>query len=138
MVQHTSIYIMPKFLIKMRRYSTKERENVSACSEINLRRHYVEEKHNWFWVIRDMDNTFFKEAFREIMVNPEASTEQEIKCEKYFLMLHHNNRFIQDSALCYFFEIFNDVRICMEEKYSYTIKDFKEDLVNKGLFSGCI
>ena len=38
----------------------------------------MEEGHNWFWTIRNMEDTFFKDAFGEFMVNPQASTEQEI------------------------------------------------------------
>lgn len=133
LVQITEMHVIPKVLIKMRRYEINGRQNTSFISEKNLKRHMAEEGHNWFWVIRDMENHFFKETFADIMVNPHAFTEQEIKCEKYFLMLNHHNSFIQNGALCYFSEIYNDAKQCMEDTYHYTLKDFKEDMLYKGL-----
>lgn len=133
LIQSTSIYIIPKCLTVMRRYNRNGVQNTSAGTKENLHRTLVEEGHNWFWVIRNMEASFFKEAFGEFMVNAYAATEQEIKCEKYFLMLGHRNPCVRNNALCYFFEIYNDVKSCMREKYAYTILDFKEDLLRKGL-----
>lgn len=133
LIQSSSIYIIPKFLTVMRRYDRSGVQNTSAYTNDNMRRHLVEEGHNWFWIIRNMEAAFFKEAFGEFMINPHAFTEQEIKCEKYFLMLSHRNPYTRNNALCYFFEIYNDVKSCMRDKYAYTIKEFKEDVLRKGL-----
>lgn len=133
LVQSTAIHIVPKVLTVMRRYNKNGIKNTSAVTKDTIKRTCVEEGHNWFWVIRNMEAAFFKEAFGEFMVNPQASTEQEIKCEKYFLMLSHRNPCTRNNALCYFFEIYNDVKSCMKEKYAYTLKEFKEDVLRKGL-----
>ena len=106
--------------------------NVSAYTPDNVRRHHLEEGHNWFWSIRNMENAFFKDAFGEFMVNPLASTEQEIKCEKYFLLLSHPNPYTRNGAISYLFEIFNEVEVCMQEKYGYTKKMIKDDILRKG------
>lgn len=132
MVQFSSIHIIPKFLTEMRRYDRNGIRNTSACTTNNLRRHFVEEGHNWFWTIRGMEDAFFKEAFGEFMVNPQASTEQEIKCEKYFLLLSHRNPYTRNDAICYLFEIFNEVETCMRDKYGYTKKIIKDDVLRKG------
>lgn len=132
MVQFSSIHIIPKFLTVMRRYDRNGIRNTSACTTDNLRRHFVEEGHNWFWTIRGMEDSFFKEAFGEFMVNPQASTEQEIKCEKYFLLLGHRNPYTRNDAICYLFEIFNEVETCMQEKYAYTKKIIKDDVLRRG------
>lgn len=132
-IQYTSIHVIPKVLIRMRRYQTKERKNTSIESQENLARHVLEEGYNWFWVIRDMEKDFFKKSFHELMIYPESDTETEIKCEKYFLMLNHNNIFVQNSAMCYFFEIFNEVKECMEKKYNYTRLQFASDMISRGV-----
>lgn len=131
-IQHTSIYVIPRVLVKMRRYSAAGRENTSLCTQENYRRHKAEEGCNWLWVIRDMEAGFFKQAFREWMINPLADTEQEIKCEKYFVMLGHSNEFVQYSAMCYFCEIFDEVKECMESRYHYSYREFRKDITNKG------
>ena len=134
-VQHTSIYVVPRVLVKMRRYNAVGRENTSMCTRENYLRHKAEEGCNWLWVIRDMEAGFFRQAFREMMVYPLADTEEEIKCEKYFLMLNHPNYFVQYSAMCYFCEIFDDVKDCMESRYHYSYKQFREDITGKGIMT---
>ncbi|MCM1494136.1 MAG: glycosyltransferase [Muribaculaceae bacterium] len=134
MVQYSSIHIIPKFLTTLRRHDRNGVRNVSACTMDNMRRHLVEEGHNWFWTIRGMEDSFFKEAFGELMVNPQASTEQEIKCEKYFLLLSHRNPYTRNDAICYLFEIFNEVETCMQDKYAYTKKIIKDDVLTKADF----
>ncbi len=132
-IQHTSIYIVPKALVKMRRYQGSHSENTSVASENNIMRHMAEAGCNWLWVIRDMEKDFFKQAFGELMIHPDADTEEEIKCEKYFLMLNHINQFVQYSAMCYLCEIFDSVKECMENKYHYSYKEFREDIIKKGI-----
>lgn len=132
-VQCTSIYIIPKVLVRMRRYAGNGRENTSNCSRENKIRHEAEEGCNWLWVIRDMRADFFKQAFGSMMINPLADTAEEIKCEKYFLMLRHRNLFVQYSAMCYLCEIFDEVRECLEEKYHYLYREFREDIMKKGI-----
>lgn len=133
LVSHSQIHIIPKVLVKMHRYQRVGKENSSAVSLPNTLRRVVEEGGNWLLVMRDMEDEFFKTAFRDLMINPEADGRVEIQCEKYFLMLNHVNPLVQHSALCYFFEIYNDVKECMKEKYHYTRREFEEDMIKKGL-----
>lgn len=133
LIQITSIYVLPRVTTKMRRYQNGEKANASATTPKNILRHSVEEGCNWLWVIRDMDNTYFKNAFYECMLDKEATTEQEIKCEKYFLLLKHKNVFVQSSALQYIAEVYNEIEETLEIKYHYTIKNLKEDMVKVGV-----
>ena len=48
-------------------------------------------------------------------------------------MLFRSNPFVQNSAMCYFYEIFNDIKGCLEKEYHYTKKDFAEDMLKKGI-----
>jgi hypothetical protein len=88
---------------------------------------------NWMWIIRQMDNDFFKKAFNDLMINPNAETEEEIMCEKYFLMLNSENFAIQYEAFCYFNEIYNQTAECFKKKYFYDWKNVARDILNKGI-----
>lgn len=132
-VQETSIHIIPKVLVRMRRHSNGQSENMSAVTSANRFRYLIEEGGGWLGVIRDMDTDFFKVAFASVMRNPKAETKEEIQCEKYFLMLNHKNPFVQNSAMSYFQEIYDDVQECMEREYHYTRLDFANDMLVKGL-----
>lgn len=132
-IQYSSIYVLPKVLVKMRRYKLANKENTSISSEANHIRFDIEMGCNWLWVLRDMDDDFFKRAFKNRMIDPSAGTKEEIKCEKYFLMLRDNTLAIQHSALCYFSEIYHEVHECMERKYHYTYKNFTDDSMRYGL-----
>lgn len=128
-VQLCSIYIVPKILTKMRRYKTQYAENVSCNSKESIIRHNMEQGANWMWVIRNMDAEFFKKAFAELMTQPSACTEEEIKCEKFFLLLKHRNVYVRNSAFLYLAEIFNSVNGCLQDRYGYTVKDIKNDML---------
>lgn len=135
LIQDCEFHIIPKVLIEMRKYEKKEVVNSSAVTSQNIIRHLAEEGCNWICVIRDMDSSFFKEAFADMMIHPEADTQEEILCEKYFIMLKHKNLFVQNSALCYLCEIYSEVSEVLEKKYNYTIKQIKVDMVQRGLAS---
>lgn len=133
MVQKTTIYVMPKVLVHMRKHCSELTENVSAPTQVNSLRHILEEGCNWMWVIRDMEKEFFKKAFKDCMIYPEAETEEEIKCEKYFLLLGSKNFAVQYEALCYFNEIYIDTWECFTKNYHYDYRNAAEDILSKGI-----
>ena len=132
-IQETQIHIIPKVFVEMRRYRNKFSENASASTKENNIRHVLEAGCNWLWIIRQMDNDFFKKAFNDMMVNPNAETEEEIMCEKYFLMLNSENFAVQYEAFCYFNEIYNQTSKCFKEKYHYDRQNVSKDILNKGI-----
>ena len=133
LIQKHSIYIVPKVLVKMKRYQKNSIENVSASTRTNSIRHMVEEGSIWIWILRDMDMEFFKKAFRTLMINPNIDKEDELKCEKYFLLLNHYNIFVQNSAYTYINEVYNEIEYSLKEKYNYSRINISEDMLNKGL-----
>lgn len=133
LIQKTEFYVVPKKLTKMRRHDAQGVANVSAPSLENQIRQTIEEGSVWPLVIKGMENGFFKEAFQELFVDPEAETDEEIMCEKFFLLLKHSNRFVQNGALYYLADVFNDIRECMKDKYHYTKKEIRNTIVEKGL-----
>lgn len=131
-VQETSIYVMPKVLVKMRRHSAEFGENVSLTTTENIMRHIMEEGCNWMWIIRQMDKAFFKKSFSDMMINPDAETDEEIKCEKFFLLNSSKNISVQYEAICYLNEIYVDVEACLRDEYHYDYRNVAKDIVNRG------
>jgi hypothetical protein len=71
------------------------------------------------------------------MKNPNASTHEEILCEKYFAMCKSPVYGIQDAAVGFYYDVFSDMSLyrVLNEKYGYTNKDFYEINVKTGLMS---
>jgi hypothetical protein len=69
------------------------------------------------------------------MRNPNASTHEEIMCEKFFVLLSSPGMGIQDAAISFYFDVFYDksMYFVMAEKYGYTDKDFYATNVSKGI-----
>lgn len=133
LIQKCSIYVVPKTMTKMRRYNKSGVTNVSVKSVDNQKRENVELGINWLWVIRDMETEFFRKTFSKHFRKLDASAEQEIQCEKYFLMLSHRDKHVQYSALSYLAEIYEEVKDCLKTQYHYDIKDIKDELLKRDL-----
>lgn len=136
LVQKYEIKIVPRKLITMRRHMSEGLQNTSAAVPENYYRHFTELGIYWLAVLRNMDEEVFKNAFGTLMRNPAAHGE-EIKCEKYFLMLGSSKPFIRHSALIYYGEILPSVKDIFEEKYLYFTPDAWKDETEKSL-TNCI
>lgn len=135
LVMDTSIYVLPSEQVKMRRHSSEFVTNTSARSAENDLRTIMELGTHWVHIIRDMDEKLFKKAFRDIMIDPEADTEEEIKCEKYFLLNSHGSWFVKYSSHIYLTENYTQISDVMQNKYHYGVKEIKEDLTKNSPFS---
>ena len=133
LVQKTDIYVCPKVLTFMRWYRNDVRENTSAGTRINLIRTGIESGIGWFWNIRNMQDDLFIESFRDLFINKDASTKDEIKIEKYFLLKNGKDVFTQNAALFYFNEIYGDVYDTLEKEYGYYMKSYWEDETGIGI-----
>lgn len=122
-VQMGSIHIMPKVLVHMGRHE----HCISFPTHKNKFRTEIESNCGWYEVIRNMDIQLFKAVFSPYMRNPEADTREAIQCEKYFLMLGSPHPMMRYNAVCYYFEIYNDVRECFDVEYHYTLNDLAQD-----------
>ena len=133
MVQHHSIHIVTKELTFMRRYQNEKVENTSADSKINTFNLHVELGINWPLCLRDMEDEFFINTFKSFFIKKDASTKEELMCEKYFLMLNSKSHFIQNGALVFFNDFYLEIKECLEQKYDYPIRNYVEDARTKGL-----
>ncbi len=133
MVQHHPIHIITKELTFMRRYQMENLENTSIDSSANSINMHIEMGINWPFCLRDMEDEFFVKAFKQYFVNEDASAEEELLCEKYFLLLNHTSPFVQHGGMHFFNEFFIKIRDCLMDKYNYDIKKYRADARSKGM-----
>ena len=132
-VQHNPIHIITKELTYMRRYQLEGLENTSIESNANSLNVHIEMGVNWPFCLRDMDDEFFINTFRDKFIHKNATTREELLCEKYFLLLNHISPFVQNGALYFFNDFYDEMKECLKEKYNYAIKEYRADARTKGL-----
>lgn len=121
LVQKHEIHIMKRQLVKFRIHENEENKNTSACTTENITRHQNEEMYLWYKVIKEMESSYFKKVFQDILIDVNADTEKEIMCEKLFVLLKNPKSFIRVSAIFYMYDICQDsdiIRI-LKEKYNF-------------------
>ncbi len=134
LVQKEEIYVLQEVLVKMRRYSSDARENVSIASYENKCRDNNENFHIWYNTFKNMDGSYFKRAFSEFLINKNAATETEIRCEKFMLLKRVNGENVKLITMLLFYDWWDsNLKECLEKQYSYTIKDFYKLSAEAGL-----
>ncbi len=126
LVQTNTIHVIEEPLMSFRWHGKNGTTNVSSASPDNFARHYNEECYMWYETIRDMDKNFFIKAFDSMLINGDASSEEEIKCEKFFVLVRAKEDFTKQAAVFYFYDIYKDIRVqeTFESIYDFTKKDF--------------
>lgn len=133
MVQHYPIHIITKELTFMRRYQMEHLENTSIESPANSISVHIEMGINWPFCLRDMSDEFFINTFGSYFVNKDASSDVELLCEKYFLLLNHTSPFVQHGALSFYNDFYTKMKDCLEDKYNYDMKKYMDDARSRGL-----
>lgn len=135
LIQKEKIYVFPERIVKMRRHSSQSTQNVSAQTIDSIFRHLNESMYLWYTEIRDMEPEYFKNTFRADFVNKDAQSEEEITCEKYFLLKGKNMEIFDMAAMLLLFDIYKspEIRKCFREKYDFKKKDVYNMYVNVGI-----
>lgn len=135
LIQKHDIHIIEEPLTNFLEHSSKLSANVSASVIENEIRTEMEMAHIFNREMKNMDDNFFRRAFRSVMKNPNAPTHEEIMCEKFFALLSSPCIGIQDAAISFYSDVFYDQSMyhVMVEKYGYTNKDFYKTNVSKGV-----
>ena len=128
LVQHHEIYILPDVMVKMRRYEAGERINTSATSTINMIRTLMEGMYLWYNAIKEMDMDYFKCAFQQRFVNPDAKSHEELLCEKFFLLKSSNRIYVKLASILFFYDLYKDDKFaeCCANVYRFTRPMFWE------------
>lgn len=126
LVSKERIHILEEELMSFRWHGTSNVTNVSASSSENFARHYNEECYMWYETIKEMDEKFFLSAFEHMLINKNAMTSEEIKCEKFFLLVRAREELTKQAAVFYFYEIYRDKKVeeCFNTNYGYNLKNF--------------
>lgn len=125
-IQKYEIYIFPEVLVKMRRYNYKGKTNTSAINNVNIYRSLTEQIYIWYDTIKNMDNEYFKSVFGNQFVLSNANTEEEILCEKFFLLKNTNRSSYNMAAILLYFDIYKNDKVvnCLYNKYHFGRKEF--------------
>lgn len=122
------IYVMKDRLLAMRRFDGGENNsNTSYTNSLRFYNEYIDIKKHFF---DDMDNALFVEIFKEDFKNKNASSVEELECEKAFLLLRPvlQSTVVPTVAIDKFFELLSQdkTRRVLEEQYDFTEKSFYE------------
>lgn len=109
-------------------------QNVSEPNADNLARDHMETEYIWYRMVKEMRPDYFKKVFGKIMINPQAESQEEILCEKFFVMYRSPIPGIQTAAIKFYYDVFEDERAyqVLKEKYGYYNKDFHRTDVQIG------
>lgn len=126
-IQNYEIHVIQKPLIRFRFHQQGDNANTSAFTNENIRRHYWEESYLWYDIMKKMDIDYFKKTFYDDMVNKDASTDEEILCEKFFVL----KKFIMDrkdripGLLFFLYDICQDEKVVCElrDRYGFNYAD---------------
>lgn len=124
LLQKYEIHVIEKELTLFRYHDTGKNKNVSAGTPENCMRHYTEEMYIWYFVIKNMDVSFFVEAFADRFLDQSAQTENEILCEKFFVLLNSEKMHLKQSAMFFILDIYQnpDVAELLEKRYRFDRK----------------
>lgn len=125
LVQKYEIYIIEKELIKFRFHEKGDNINTSARTEENGIRYCNEECYLWYDTIKNMDGTYFKKVFKNEIINKNASSKEEILCEKLFLLKNANKIHLRQAALFFIYDICQDKKVLsiLKDKYNFKYVD---------------
>lgn len=128
LVQKYNIHVIEKELIKFRMHEKGSNANTSARTEENGIRHCNEERYLWYDIIKKMDNTYFKNVFSKELILKNPSSEEEILCEKFFVLKNSNKVYLRQTALFFLYDICQNEKVVsvLKEQYGYTYKDIYE------------
>lgn len=137
LVQKYEIHVLEEQLIRFRFHTTSDgkSENVSYQSIENNLRGFMEGSFIWYELFKNMDDDFFKKAFSSIMINPDATTREELACEKYFVLSVSPLIDVQQAATMFFYDVFRDElsMLVLAERYNFTEKLFYKREIETGL-----
>lgn len=126
LVLKEKIHIIEEELMCFRWHSSRNSTNVSAASPENVARHQNEESYMWYETIAKMEDDFFKKTFSDMLIKKYPQTPEEIKCEKFFVLVRAREELSRQGAIFYFYDIFKDknVQDCFKEQYGFGKKEF--------------
>lgn len=128
LVQKYEIHVLEQELIKFRMHESGNNANTSARTQENGIRHCNEERYLWYDTIKNMSNCYFKKVFAGEMILKNANSEEEMLCEKFFILKNSNKAYLRQTALFYLYDICQNEKVVsiLNEQYGYQYVDMYE------------
>jgi len=130
LINQFNIYIMDEKLVRYRRFknSKKNLSNNSCESMIRL----VNENNEIInWMLENINDDVFIGGFKDLFVNKNSHTFEELLCEKYFILLNYKFMGVVNKQLAFslIFRYPNPDRLfsVLEKKFNYSLFDFYND-----------
>ncbi len=130
LVKKYEIHVIPEVLVKHRRCN-KELTNTSSPTITNSIRDINEQLFILMHYFDDISDDYFKKSFGSMFIKKDASTYEELLCEKFFILKNdefHLKGLSKIVAFIFFNEIYSipSVKQTFDQKYAYSISDFHE------------
>lgn len=127
MLLEHEVHIIEKKLTFFRFHEGGKNKNTSARTIENKGRHLIEETYIWYDLFKKMSTEFFVNAFKDMLINVNATTDEEVLCEKMFVLLKHGINYVKQAGVFFAFDICQKpgMQEFLEEKYNWTKKDLK-------------
>lgn len=125
LVLKKDIHVIERNLAFFRLHEKGQNQNTSARNKDNMARHLVEESYIWYNIFKRMDKDTFVKAFGDRMIRKEALSNEEILCEKMFILLSPRTGYLKQAGIYFMYDICQMPGIyeLLEEKYNWTRKD---------------
>lgn len=130
LINDFNIYIMDEKLVRYRRFK-KEQKNLSNNSCESVIRLVNENNEIINWMFKNINDNVFIEGFKDLFVNENSHTFEELLCEKYFILLNYKFMGVINKQLA-FSMIFtypnqDGLFSVLEKKFNYSLVDFYND-----------
>ena len=123
------IYVVQEPLVCFRWHESGENHNMSAQNDKSLIRSYNETADAIEEIIETMDKITLKNTFSDLMLNADCTTENELKCEKLFILMELSKRcaLYEPSVINYYYKQSKNENFLytLKEKYNYSYVDFQ-------------
>ena len=130
LINQFKIYIMDEKLVRYRRFknSKKNLSNNTCESMIRL----VNENNEIInWMFENINDDVFIDGFKDLFVNKNSHTFEELLCEKYFILLNYKFMGVVNKQLAFslIFRYPNQDRLfsVLEKKFNYSLTHFYND-----------
>lgn len=143
-LMETNIGMIEECLVKQRFHKSEKSENISYPSveknvDVTKERALIVYK-----IMEKLSDEDFLEVYKDMLINPNASTHMEVICEKFFVLLTYakNQWIFEQVALDYFYKYYpysengKIVAEVFEEKYGYNHERLRNEMNQMGYIWG--
>lgn len=130
LINNFNIYILGEKLVKYRRFKNSKK-NLSNNSCESMIRVVNENNEIIRWMFDNINDDVFIDGFKDLFVNNNSHSFEELFCEKYFILLNYTFMGVVNKQLAFsfLFRCTNQDRIfeLLEKKFNYSLVDFYND-----------